>query len=88
MLGRSILGSNSFGDSRVFVYEVAGLRQTDRTEQDKHAIRKSSTVMMPVAFNRMGEFMQQMNRLGGQIVSIHPLNESAPKTSAADPQEE
>ena len=66
MLGRSILGSNPFGDSRVFIYEVAGLRQTDRTEQDKHAIRKSSTVMMPVAFNRMGEFMQQMNRLGGQ----------------------
>lgn len=88
MLGRSILGSNSFGDSRVFVYEVAGLRQTDRTEQDKHSIRKSSTVMMPVAFNRMGEFMQQMNRLGGQIVSIHPLNENTTQISAADPQEE
>ncbi len=88
MLGRSILGSNPFGDSRVFVYEVAGLRQTDRTEQDKHAIRKSSTVMMPVAFNRMSEFMQQMNRLGGQIVSIHPLNETIPQPSAADSQED
>ena len=88
MLGRSILGSNPFGDSRVFIYEVAGLRQTDRTEQDNHAIRKSSTVMMPVAFNRMGEFMQQMNRLGGQIVSIHPLNESIPTTSASDSQED
>lgn len=88
MLGRSILGSNPFGDSRVFIYEVAGLRQTDRTDQDNHAIRKSSTVMMPVAFNRMGEFMQQMNRLGGQIISIHPLNESAPNTSASDSQED
>ena len=88
MLGRSILGSNPFGDSRVFIYEVAGLRQTDRTDQDNHAIRKSSTVMMPVAFNRMGEFMQQMNRLGGQIISIHPLNESTPNTSASDSQED
>ncbi len=87
MLGRSILGSNPFGDSRVFIYEVAGLRQTDRTEQDKHAIRKSSTVMMPVAFNRMSEFMQQMSRLGGQIVSIRPLNETTPQPSAADSQE-
>ncbi len=88
MLGRSILGSNPFGDSRVFVYEVAGLRQTDRTDQDNHAIRKSSTVMMPVAFNRMSEFMQQMNRLGGQIISIYPLNESTPNTSASDSQED
>lgn len=88
MLGRSILGSNPFGDSRVFVYEVAGLRQTDRTDQDNHAIRKSSTVMMPVAFNRMSEFMQQMNRLGGQIISIHPLNESTPHISASDSQED
>ena len=77
-----------FGDSRVFIYEVAGLRQTDRTDQDNHAIRKSSTVMMPVAFNRMSEFMQQMNRLGGQIISIHPLNESTSNTSASDSQED
>jgi phycocyanin-associated, rod len=88
ILGRSILASDALGDNRVFVYEVAGLRQSDQTDRDNSVIRKSSTVMMPVAFNRMSEFMQRMNRLGATIVSIHSLNNSAPQQKIANPSEE
>ena len=70
MLGSSILASGNSADSRVFVYEVAGLRQNDSTENNNHDIRHSSTVLMPVPFNRMGDFMQRMNRVGGKIVGI------------------
>jgi phycocyanin-associated, rod len=70
MLGRSILASGMIADDRVFVYEVAGLRQTDQTDGSNHEIRHSSNVLMQIPFGRMNEFMQQMNRLGAHIVNI------------------
>jgi phycocyanin-associated, rod len=76
MLGRSTLAPNAATDNRVFVYEVDGLRQTEQTDNHQHAIRTSSTVMIPVPFNRMSEFMQRMNRMGGKIVGIRELNTS------------
>jgi phycocyanin-associated, rod len=71
MLGRSVLASGTSSDNRVFVYEVAGLRQNDQTEGNNHEIRPSSNVMMRVPFSRMNEFMQRIQRQGGTIVSIH-----------------
>jgi phycocyanin-associated, rod len=68
MLGRYTSGAAS---DRVFVYEVAGLRESDVTAQDNAVIRHSSTVLMPIPFSRMNEFMQRINRLGGTIVAIH-----------------
>jgi phycocyanin-associated, rod len=70
MLGRSVLASGTSSDNRVFVYEVAGLRQNDQTESNNHEIRHSSIVTMKVPFNRMNEFMQRIQRQGGTIVSI------------------
>jgi phycocyanin-associated, rod len=74
MLGRSILASGTGADDRVFVYEVSGLHQNDRTENNNHEIRHSSNVMIQVPFSRMSEFMQRMNRIGGKIVSIKTPN--------------
>jgi hypothetical protein len=71
MLGRAMLGSTTSGDGRMFVYEVAGLRQSDQTDNASTAIRSSSNMLAPVPFNRMNEFMQRINRLGGRIVAIH-----------------
>lgn len=70
MLGRSTLTSGVRADNRVFVYEVAGLRQNDQTDRSNHEIRHSSTMLMQVPFGRMNEFMQRINRMGAQIVSI------------------
>lgn len=71
MLGRSMLNSTTSSDSRMFVYEVAGLRQGEQTDLSTAQIRHSSNQLFPVPFSRMNEFMQRMTRLGGQIVAIH-----------------
>lgn len=82
MLGRSILNSTTSGDGRVFVYEVAGLRQNDQTDNANAAIRSSHNMLAPVPFNRMNEFMRRINRLGGKIVAIHDSMEAATATMA------
>jgi phycocyanin-associated, rod len=69
MLGSSILSSRAT-DSRVFVYEVTGLRQSDRTVNNSHEIRHSDTMFVQVPFSRMNEFMQQVDRSGARIVNI------------------
>ncbi|MEB3292742.1 MAG: phycobilisome linker polypeptide [Synechococcales bacterium] len=71
MLGRSILASSTTADNRMFIYEVAGLRQNDQTDQNTCAIRSSSTERIQVPFSRMNEVMQRISRLGGTIVAIH-----------------
>jgi phycocyanin-associated, rod len=75
MLGKSQSISSS-ANSRVFVYEVEGLRQNDQTEGNSHEIRDSS-VLLKVPYNRMNEEMQRISRLGGKIVSIRSMDGSA-----------
>ncbi|MBE9029194.1 phycobilisome linker polypeptide [filamentous cyanobacterium LEGE 11480] len=77
MLGRSILNSTTSCDNRMFVYEISGLRQSDQTMLNNASIRKSSNTLIPIPFSRMNEFMQRINRLGGQIVAIHSSLEAA-----------
>jgi phycocyanin-associated, rod len=85
MLGRSILASRTSADSRVFVYEVEGLRQTPQTKNDRHPIRSSSTTVIQVPFSRMNEVMQNIHRLDGTIVSIHRPNEPMAQPGAHTP---
>lgn len=77
MLGQSVLNSTLSGDTRMFVYEIAGLRQSEQTLLNAAAIRKSSNTLVAIPFNRMSEFMQRINRLGGEIVAIHSSMEAA-----------
>jgi phycocyanin-associated, rod len=77
MLGRSILASGAGGDNRVFIYEVAGLRQSEQTANNDYEIRQGGTIEMQVPFSRMNEYMQRINRLGGRIVSIKSPNAAA-----------
>jgi hypothetical protein len=42
MRAQTTLSSN-----RVFVYEVAGLRQNDETDQNTYAIRQSGSTLQP-----------------------------------------
>lgn len=85
MLGSSVLGgrSGSPAQSRVFVYEVTGLKQSENNDSNNYQFRSSSSVFVRVAYDRMNEEMQRIGRMGGTIVNIQPL-ESFQQSSQAD----
>ncbi|MBD2356236.1 phycobilisome linker polypeptide [Tolypothrix sp. FACHB-123] len=85
MFGHTKLGVShlSTSASRVFRYEVIGLRQTSATENYQFGIRNSGSVFITVPYSRMNEEMQRINRLGGKIVNIEPLNFSIDHPTAA-----
>ncbi len=60
--------------SRIFVYEVVGLRQNEETDKTNYPIRKSGSVFIRVPYNRMNQEMRRVTRLGGKIVSIQPAS--------------
>ncbi|MEL6855609.1 MAG: phycobilisome linker polypeptide [Cyanobacteria bacterium J06607_13] len=60
-------------DSRIFVYEVAGLQQNEATEAYSTPIRSSDRQFIQVPFGRMNEAMQQITMMQGKIVNIFPL---------------
>ncbi len=76
MLGSSVLGgsSGSPSKSRVFVYEVTGLRQNQENDSNSYSFRSSSSVFVSVPYNRMNEEMQRIGKMGGTIVNIQTLD--------------
>ncbi|BAY45205.1 oxidoreductase FAD/NAD(P)-binding subunit [Scytonema sp. HK-05] len=66
--------ANTESGSRVFVYEVVGLRQSEETDKTSYQIRNSGSVFIRVPYNRMNQEMRRITRLGGKIVSIQPLS--------------
>ncbi len=85
MLGQTAVGSaaNTPSGSRMFRYEVVGLRQNDQTDQMNYPIRNSGSVFITVPYNRMNDEMQRILRMGGKIVNITSMEvgESAPAKS-------
>ncbi|AFZ33039.1 phycobilisome linker polypeptide [Gloeocapsa sp. BRSZ] len=79
MFGQTTVGNGgvSSNASRVFRYEVVGLRQNQETDKNNYDIRRSGSVFVTVPYNRMNEEMQRITRLGGKIVSIQPLSVDA-----------
>jgi ferredoxin--NADP+ reductase len=79
MYNPSISGSASLSESasRLFVYEVVGLRQSQVTDLNNYQIRKSGSVFITVPYNRMNQEMRRISRLGGKIVSIRPVTAGA-----------
>jgi phycocyanin-associated rod protein len=82
MFGQTAVGTgglNSAG-SRVFRYEVVGLRQNEENDKNNYEIRNSGSVFLTVPYSRMNEEMRRITRLGGKIVNIELLTaESALK---------
>lgn len=76
MFGQTAVGSaaNSPSGSRMFRYEVVGLRQSQENDKNNYAIRRSGSVFITVPYNRMNEEMQRILRMGGKIVNIEPLS--------------
>jgi ferredoxin--NADP+ reductase len=66
-------GNTTESGTRMFVYEVVGLRQNQETDKLNYQIRKSGSVFITVPYSRMNQEMQRITRMGGKIVSIHPL---------------
>lgn len=79
MYNPSISGgnANSLAGSRLFLYEVQGLRQNVETDQANYPIRQSGSTFITVPYNRMNQEMQRITRLGGKIVSIRPVDPEA-----------
>lgn len=75
MFGQTAAGSSATtqSGSRVFRYEVVGLRQNDENDKNSYPIRNSGSVFITVPYTRMNEEMQRITRLGGKIVSITAL---------------
>ena len=76
MYNPSVSGGNasSLAGSRLFVYEVQGLRQTAETDTMASSIRRSGSVFITVPYSRMNQEMLRIARLGGKVVSIRPLD--------------
>ena len=75
MFGQTTAGrtASSSAGTRMFRYEVTGLRQSDRTDQNAYPIRQSGSTFVTVPYGRMNEEMQRITRMGGTIVGITPV---------------
>ena len=75
MFGQTTLGTSSVSSSasRVFRYEVVGLRQNQETDKNNFDVRRSGSVFITVPYARMNEEMRRITRLGGKIVKIEAL---------------
>lgn len=71
MFNPSVSGSaNNLSGSRLYRYEVVGLR----SNANETAVRRSGSTFFTVAYSRMGQFMRQVSQMGGKIVSIQPAS--------------
>jgi hypothetical protein len=66
--------TNPVFDSRVFLFEVAGLHQSKETDKMNWSIRHSGNIFIRVPYNRMNKQLRLINRLGGKVVSIQPAH--------------
>ncbi len=74
MLGQYFTSGASDLDSRIFVYEVAGLSQNEVTALSKAPLRTSHNQFFQVPFGRMNHEMKRILSLGGKIVNIRLLD--------------
>lgn len=85
MLGQAFLGrsnGSSSANSRIFAYEVTGLRQNNDKDQNDYRYRPGgNSILIKVPYNRMNEEMQRITRMGGTIVSIKPWNSESDSES-------
>jgi ferredoxin--NADP+ reductase len=70
----AVSGQTSEYKSRMYVYEVVGMRQNEATDRLEYPIRRSGSIFITVPYERMNQEMQRINRMGGKIISIKPLN--------------
>ena len=72
---------NSAANSRLFIYEVSGLRNPHSTESADSKIRRSGSSFITVPYQRMNQEMRRIASLGGKILSIRPYDAHSESTS-------
>jgi ferredoxin--NADP+ reductase len=77
------IGTETGSGSRMYVFEVEGIRQNGGANNLNIPIRRSGTTYITVPYTRMSQEMKRINRLGGKIVSIRPLNDTPPTNGSA-----
>lgn len=77
--------ANTQSGSRLFRYEVVGLRQNAETDKMNYPIRRSGSVFITAPYSRMNEVMQRIARMGGKIVGIQALDNMNGAAPAANP---
>lgn len=80
----SSAADSSSAGSRLFRYEVTGLRQNAETDRMDAPIRSSASIFITVPYSRMNEEMRRITRMGGKIVRIEPVELG--KASSVPPQ--
>jgi phycocyanin-associated, rod len=75
MLGQSAIvnAADNSSNSRVFEYEVKGLRQNTENDSNNYQFRTSDSIFIKVPYKRMNQEMQRILRMGGTIVNIKSL---------------
>lgn len=69
--------ASSVNENRRFLFEVVGISQQESNTLD-YSIRKSGSVFIAVPYSRMNQEMNRINRLGGKIVNITPIDALTP----------
>jgi ferredoxin--NADP+ reductase len=87
MYNPSLSGSagNSAANSRLFIYEVIGLRDAASSDRTNDKIRSSGSTFITVPYRRMNQEMRRIASLGGKILSIRPfaaMSEPTPTQSS------
>ncbi len=73
--------SNSY-NSRKYIFEIVGISNQGSNNLD-YPIRRSGTTHLTVPYSRMNQEIDRITRLGGKIVNITPVGESATNTSSS-----
>ena len=83
MLSTSLMsrGSSSPSNDRIFIYEVAGIKQNYENDSNRYPFRTSSNVFLKVPYSRMNEQMRRIGLIGGTIVNITPFEASESSSS-------
>lgn len=66
--------ANTGYGSRLFRFEVVGLRQSQETDKLTYPIRNSGSTFITVSYDRMSDTFQRITRMGGKIVNIEPVD--------------
>jgi len=75
--------ASTLANSRMYVYEVQGLRQNADADKASYPIRQSGSQFIMVPYGRMNQEMQRIARMGGKIVSIRPLQNEVNNSNPA-----
>jgi ferredoxin--NADP+ reductase len=76
MYNPSLVGNagNSLANSRLFIYEVVGLRDSQSADSTNSKIRRSGSLFITVPYQRMNQEMRRIASMGGKILSIRPYS--------------